>query len=325
MSTSYSQREKFTEGAVSGSPAWTQSTILVVDDSSVDRRFVGMFVRKAMGCQVVYAENGREALELIVKESPQAILTDLQMPEINGLQLVKSVRDMHPGIPVILMTAHGSSRLALEALKAGAFHYVSKTAIVRELPKTLEKALVAFEKNRGRRRLLGCLLGQDARFCLENDPSLVAALLDHFREQLEDLNFGDATARMRVAVALQEALSNALYHGNLEVSSDLRQDDEREFYKLADQRRALFPYRDRRLFIHSRFEKDSILFTIRDEGPGYDTSCCSKEVDSGELMRVGGRGLLLIRTFMDEVTHNEKGNVITMVKYGGSAQELGPD
>ena len=42
-------------------------------------------------------------------------------------------------------------------------------------------------------------------------------------------------------------------------------------------------------------------------------------------MRVGGRGLLLIRTFMDEVTHNEKGNVITMVKYGGSAQELGPD
>ena len=169
------------------------------------------------------------------------------------------------------------------------------------------------------------MLGQDARFCLENDPSLVAALLDHFREQLEDLNFGDATARMRVAVALQEALSNALYHGNLEVSSDLRQDDEREFYKLAEQRRALFPYRDRRLFIHSRFEKDSILFTIRDEGPGYDTSCCSKEVDSGELMRVGGRGLLLIRTFMDEVTHNEKGNVITMVKYGGSAQELGPD
>ena len=316
MTTSFSPRESLRDESDSDSREKELATILVVDDSSVDRRFVGMFVRKTRDCRVVYAENGREALEMVVKESPTTILTDLQMPEIDGLQLVKAIREQYPRIPVILMTAHGSHRLAFEALKAGAFHYVSKTAIAKELPKTLDQALKMVEKSRRRHRLLGCLLGQDSRFCIENDPSLVAALLDHYSEQLQDLNFGDATTRMRVSVALQEALANALFHGNLEVSSDLRQEDERVFFQLAEERRTLFPYRDRRIFIHSRFEKESILFTIRDEGNGYDVSKSNEEFDPDDMLRVGGRGLLLIRTFMDEVTHNPKGNVITMVKYG---------
>ena len=60
-------------------------------------------------------------------------------------------------------------------------------------------------------------------------------LIQMLQEDLGGMGVCDATARMRVGVALQEALANALYHGNLEVSSDLRQDDEREFFKLANQ------------------------------------------------------------------------------------------
>ena len=316
MTPSLSKPDPCIDESVMDSKPKSPLTILVVDDSHVDRRFVGMLARKSLGCRVIYAENGREALEIVARESPDTILTDLQMPEMDGLQLVKAIREKHSRIPVILMTAHGSHELAFEALKAGAFHYVAKIAIARELPAALAKAFKLAEKGQRRRRLLGCLLGQDSRFCLENDPDLVAALINHFSEQLEDLNFCDATTRMRVSVALQEALANALYHGNLEVSSDLRQADESEFYRLAEERRTQFPFRDRRIFLHSRFEKESILFTVRDEGPGYDTSTTAEVSDPEDMLRIGGRGFLLIRTFMDEVTQNEKGNVITMVKYG---------
>ena len=117
----------------------------------------------------------------------------------------------------------------------------------------------------------------------------------------------DATARMRVGVALQEALANALYHGNLEVSSDLRQDDEREFYEPRPPPKVEEPYRDRRIHVEARLDRDAATYTIEDEGPGFDTSSLDRPIDPEDLMRIGGRGMLLIRTFMDEVSHNDGG------------------
>jgi hypothetical protein len=75
-------------------------------------------------------------------------------------------------------------------------------------------------------------LMRESYFSLENDPELIGALVDLLLQELDGMNVGDGAVRMRVGVALQEALSNALYHGNLEVSSDLRQYNECQFYAL---------------------------------------------------------------------------------------------
>jgi anti-sigma regulatory factor (Ser/Thr protein kinase) len=139
-------------------------------------------------------------------------------------------------------------------------------------------------------------------------------LVDLLMEEFDALDLCDATARMRVGVALQEAIANAVYHGNLEVSSDLRQDDEREFYALVDRRRAIDPFRSRRIHVQVLVDRDEARFVVRDEGPGFDTSRLGREIEPEDLMRVGGRGLLLIGAFMDEVAHNAAGNAITMTK-----------
>jgi CheY-like chemotaxis protein len=290
-------------------------TVLVVDDTTVDRRFAGGLAERNAGWRAVYASDGNEAMEVIEKEAPDAVLTDLQMSGMDGLQLVKAIREKYPHIPVILMTAFGSEQLAIQALQAGATGYVPKNVLSQELAPTLKSVSSIITAGHRRRRMLGCLEGRDSRFCLDNDPELVAALIDLFREDLESLKFGDETTRMRVTVALQEALANALFHGNLEVSSDLRQDDERKFFALAAERREQPPFRERRVHIHAAINHDVIVYTIRDEGPGYDTAAADRPIDPEDLMRIGGRGLLLIRAFMDEVTHNDKGNQITMIKH----------
>jgi CheY-like chemotaxis protein len=74
--------------------------------------------------RVVHAGNGRDALEKIKSAPPDLVVTDLVMPEMDGLELVKEVRRTYPTIPVILMTAHGSEEIAAAALKAGAASYV---------------------------------------------------------------------------------------------------------------------------------------------------------------------------------------------------------
>ena len=69
-----------------------------------------------------------------MKESPpDVVVTDVQMPEMDGLEFVTAARDLHPDVPVILMTAHGSERCALEALERGAASYVPKSQLVDTL------------------------------------------------------------------------------------------------------------------------------------------------------------------------------------------------
>src|SRR5262249_32366566 len=139
-------------------------------------------------------------------------------------------------------------------------------------------------------------------------------LIGHLEEVLTRLNLCDATERMRVGVALQEALLNAIYHGNLEVSSELRQEDEKAFHNLARQRRQQPPYRARRVHLHAKATPAQAIYRVTDEGNGFDPSLLPDPCDPAQMERVGGRGLLLIRTFMDNVHHNARGNEIIMVK-----------
>jgi CheY-like chemotaxis protein len=295
-----------------------KAIVLIVDDHLVERRFAGGLVEQRTGVSTLYASNGREALELLDLVTPAAIITDLQMPELDGLQLVEQVRLRHPEIPTIVVTAYGSEEISIRALRAGAAQYVPKRTLERDLVPTLERVLALAAEGRSRRHLHTYLDHRDARFRIGNDPSLFTPLIDMVRDDLQAIGLGDATVRTRIGVALQEALANALYHGNLEVSSDLRQDDERLFFNEAEIRREQSPYQNRMIDVHFRIGRDFASFVIRDEGPGFDTTTLDRPIEPEDLLRVGGRGFLLIRSFMDEVSHNAAGNEITMLKHGAS-------
>src|SRR5262245_60351752 len=74
----------------------TEASILVVDDSPMDRTLVGNLVEQGLGWRVRYASNGTEALASLAQSSPNLVLADLQMPQMNGLELVKAMRDLYP-------------------------------------------------------------------------------------------------------------------------------------------------------------------------------------------------------------------------------------
>jgi len=289
-------------------------TVLVVDDCCVDRRLVTGLLARSLGLRTADADGGEGALAAIERERPSVVVTDLQMPGMDGLALVEAIRRRYPEVPVVLMTGHGSEEAAMNALRAGAASYVPKRALATELVPTLRRVLSLAAPGRDRLRLQAAWRERTSAFEIPNDPDLVAPLVALLRQDLDALGFGDETARTRVAVALHEALANALFHGNLEVSSDLRQDDERVFYAEADRRRLLPTYAARRLHVRAALTPEAAVYTVRDEGPGFDASKMRAPIDTDDLMRIGGRGLLLIRTFMDEVTHNPAGNEITLVK-----------
>jgi CheY-like chemotaxis protein len=298
----------------SGEKNRDEAPILVVDDCLVSQRLAGCLIESGIGRTVIYAGDGAEALALVETSGPCLILTDLQMPVMDGLALVEAIRENHPLIPIVLMTAHGSEAIAFRALKAGAASYVPKDSLDAGLVDTLRQILLAVDGNRKRRQILSCQVARAGLFEIGNDPDLLPILIGLIQEDLLAFSIGDETARVRVAVALQEALSNALYHGNLECSTDLRQEDERIFYRLADERRGVEPYRSRRIRVELEIDRERARIVIRDEGPGFNDSDLDKPFDPEDLMRVGGRGMILVRTFLDEVFHNKRGNEITLIK-----------
>jgi CheY-like chemotaxis protein len=288
--------------------------ILVVDDSVLSRRLAAGLIEEGTGRPVIFAGDGASALERIEVSSPCMVLTDLHMPIMDGFELVEAIRKEHPQTPVVLMTAFGSESVAVRALKAGATSYVPKDRLVTDLVETVRQILLVVEGNQRRRRLLSCQVARTCSFEIGNEPDLLPTLIGLIQEDLIAFAIGDDTTRLQVAVALQEALSNALYHGNLECSSDLRQEDERIFYRQADDRRSMEPYRSRLIRVKLEIDHEHARITIRDEGRGFDVSILNKPFNPEDLLKVGGRGMILIRTFLDEVVHNGRGNEITLVK-----------
>jgi DNA-binding NtrC family response regulator len=114
--------------------------ILIVDDDEALRRVTQMQLEEA-DCDVLTAASGDEALAVIEEQSPALVLTDLKMPGMSGLDLLRKALAAHPHITVVLMTAFGTVPTAVEAMKAGAYDYITKPIDFDELVMIVNRAM----------------------------------------------------------------------------------------------------------------------------------------------------------------------------------------
>lgn len=289
-------------------------SILVVDDVATDRALIGGLLSKDVDLRVEYAADGAQALEKIGRKQPELVVTDLKMPKVDGLELVETVRAKYEHVPVILITSQGSEDIAAEALQKGAASYVPKRLMQRYLLDTVRRLRALAAQRRSRERLLGSMADSHCRFNLANDVDMIPSLVGYMQETVGHMGLCDAGERFRVSVALEEALVNAMYHGNLELGSELRGDDDDAYQALVQRRREQAPYRDRRIYVLAEMSPAEVKFVVRDDGPGFDPSTLPDCTDPENLEKASGRGVMLMRTFMDEVLYNETGNEVTLVK-----------
>lgn len=290
------------------------TTVLVVDDSPIDRRLAGGILEKDSVWEVQYAADAEEALESIRSRAPDLIITDMQMPEMNGLELLTAVRREYPSIPVILMTAKGSEELAAEALRSGANSYVPKRALAADLIDTARRVLVATREEQSLSQLMRRLTSRHEIFTLETDLDLLMSMCRYLQQTLADIWGLDKIDRLRMGTAFEEALLNAYYHGNLEVSSRLKQTDHHEFYALANSRLKLEPYATRQIVVKFSVDDRQSLVTVEDQGPGFNPQMLPDPTNPENLDLPSGRGVMLMRAFMDDVYYNDAGNAVTLVK-----------
>jgi DNA-binding NtrC family response regulator len=114
--------------------------ILITDDDAVSCRLLAK-VLGGEGYQVEWVQSGEEALTRVRDTAPDLLVVDVQMPGMSGLDVTREVRTAYPALPVVVMTAFGSMETAIEAIREGAFDYISKPMNLEELKHTVSRAL----------------------------------------------------------------------------------------------------------------------------------------------------------------------------------------
>lgn len=147
--------------------------ILAIDDEAGIRFFIQEALRRA-GHHVTTASSGEEALALLEVESFDLAIIDLRLKDVDGLEVLATLRERWPETVAIFLTAHGSLESALEALNVGASDYVPKPCSMKELRHTVLRALDPTERVRRRQALLAGLTesGYDALESIREQPAL---------------------------------------------------------------------------------------------------------------------------------------------------------
>ncbi len=289
--------------------------VLLVDEAKEACRESGNSLRNYKGLEVFCAVGAEQALKKIETFHPQFLL--VAVPS-EGKDLLKVVEDIHaqvPFMPPVLITPSDGVPMALEALnKATGSDQEMTESENNDCSRTLNAVLSSSQANLQCKRLVGYLFKDESRFCLENDPELIGPLVAHIQERIAKMNGVSETDRMQVGVALHEGLLNALFHGNLEVNSELREAGEAEYLALASERRQLEPWCARRIHVSSHWTSSELVVTIRDEGSGFDLCALADPTTQENLSKASGRGIFLMRSLLDELRYNSIGNEATLVK-----------
>lgn len=153
-------------------------TILIADDEPNIRRVLEAVLSKE-GYQVIAAENAKRALDAVSSNtSIDVLVSDLIMPDMNGVELLEAARQINPSISVIMITAHGTIKSAVDAMRLGAFDYITKPFDMDELKVVVKKALERrrlIDENRELRQQL------KTRYRFDNIIGVSSAMQEVFR------------------------------------------------------------------------------------------------------------------------------------------------
>ena len=132
--------------------------ILIVDDGRENRDFLVEYIIQPNGYVPLIGRDGQEGLEVALTERPDLILLDLQMPKMNGIEVLENLAAAQADIPVILMTFHGSEEIAVEVYRLGVRDYVKKPYTVEEMTLAIDRSLTEVRLRREKEALTERLL-----------------------------------------------------------------------------------------------------------------------------------------------------------------------
>jgi CheY-like chemotaxis protein len=260
--------------------------ILIVDANEELRTLLAQVLRD-LGHDVTATGNREEALQRDDLEDFDLVISDLTDDADAGIQVLSEVKRKSLLVPVVVSSDEAQSHGVIKAFKLGASNFLRHPYDHEELRAIVEKTL-AYKLRFVEDVKVLPFVHEKIEFELPSDLSLMNGVLHYLHERVVQLGIVNPE-RSNLFIALDEAFVNAVKHGN--------------------------KYDHKKLVrITADLSAREARFTIEDEGEGFEVNKIPDPCDPANLFKTSGRGVLLIYNIMDEVSYNERGNRLTMVK-----------
>ncbi|MGK0291309.1 MAG: DNA-binding response OmpR family regulator [bacterium] len=288
--------------------------ILIVEDDHALQTYLNDSM-EAEGHEVKTAENGQVGLNIFEQFKPDLIISDIQMPVMDGLKMLEIIRHQHKDPIIIMVTAYGSEEFARKALHLGANNYLNKPIrhiellpIIRKYNEVVENRLIENESfETAHQKLFTVEFDND----FEKLPTIVNQLIQEAKTLFEKDQY------LEVKIGLMELLMNAVEHGNLGITYDEKSYalESETLYDLYEERQSDAVFSKRKVVVDYHQNETSCQWIISDEGNGFDLKTVPDPLDpNSNPLKFHGRGIFLSKFQFDEMEYNDKGNVVRVKK-----------
>jgi len=265
-----------------------KQVILIIDDVEEIRISLSKIVEQ-LGIVPLTASNGLEALDLLQSEKIDLIITDLMMPEMDGLQFIVQSRKLNPRIPIAVISGYADIKNATFALTRGAFNFITKPFTIKEVENVVRKGLRLRELSLGTDRLLKTIRNR-TDITIPSFTHLLPSVSLYVLKECQWRGIDNENLLNNISVCIDETLSNALTHGNQGNP-------------------------DKTIAITLQFDTEKFTFTIQDEGNGFDVKEFDRQLKQNAIDIPNKRGLCIVEYLADEISFNDKGNEVTATIY----------
>ncbi len=309
-------------------PPEAHESVLLVDDENIVSDVISEFLRRA-GYPHVCARSGEQALKLYHEHKPAIIITDICMPGMDGIELLRTIHRDNPDARVVVMTGYGDENVAIEALRAGASNFIKKPIKLEEFLFIVQAHERMIRAHRRQRLPAECIIQESKTLRLPTDNNLIYAAAYNVTSALHGL-----LPRQEIdaiLLALTEALTNAVEHGNLGIGYEAKSEAlQNNSYRRLLREKLRDPELARRtITLEFLLTPAEVWIRVTDEGSGFDWRNLPDPHDPQNMVREHGRGLSIIGLFMDEMGFNEAGSQIWMAKMlkpdAMANREVGPE
>ncbi|MEZ6139390.1 MAG: ATP-binding protein [Zavarzinella sp.] len=291
-----------------------QPCLVIVGDPSTTEIDQEVLIELELNWEVHFTKSLFETLEYTTQRPADLVLIDLGQDQEDLLEMVDALTRQASGTPIILMSAPYEVHVALEGIRRGARHHFPRELLQKE-PTAVVRLLEETARTAKMQSISSKLLNRnDLQFTLNANRREISPVIERIHHEMVASGHFCPTSAGQFRVAIEEAVLNAMLHGNLEVSSQLRQDGDGPFDQLVAERSRIAPYCQRKVHIMVGISVSETVIDIVDEGPGFDISRVPDPTEDGRVYQIGGRGILLMRAFSTQLQYFGKGNHVRLIK-----------
>lgn len=288
--------------------------VLIVEDDPASMNYLEIILNKE-GLEYRTAADGQQGLEIFKSYQPHIVLSDINMPNMSGIELLSAIKKIQPQTIIIMLTAFNSEEYVIESMRYGANNYLKKPILRENIVGLLRKYKAVLYARNQHKQIHNFVQTHSFTMDFESDIHQVPFIINYLIDEIDSLFKEDEA--MGIRLGLDEIIINAIEHGNLEISYVEKSYaiQENRFEQLLEERRHDTVRGGRRVALSFEYCKEFCEWIIQDEGKGFNPQDIPNPITSDASEMLHGRGIFITRFQFDEMEYMGKGNKVRLRKY----------